>query len=524
VSHFGLFQGALGTVLVVLAVVEGRARRGLLRYAVRTALTVAAVGNIGFVVFLCFNHIGFPLHLDLMEGVVQQHVQHAAAGLPIYPRPTPGYVPLAYNPGFYLLAVPFTWIGGVTLPTLRFVAILGTLGSAIVIFLAVRDLTDSRWWGLLGAGLFAASYRAMDAYLDTAHADSWLLFSALLGTWMISRSRTRSVRVAGVVVLALAFWFKQHGALFTLAGVLYLTWREGPRNAWPYWLVAGLLGPAAYALGQAWPFGEWFHYFTWSVPSGWTELTLHTTVIRLATHVGRWYMVPCLAALAALLRAARRPGAFNEWHAAFLAGLASAAMGTLDPGSADNVFILFGGTCVLLGVAGLAAASEARAWKTIALAGVGVAFVALLYDPREMVMSSKARDAYRDLVTVLHGLEGAVYAPYQATLPSGFEVYPNMHWVALDDMTRGPHQPAGGRALALRLLESVRNPGGQAFLLNNRPLELTRPPVSSLAPSYKLARDFGDRFEPLAGTPRRFFHAWPRYLYLHVAPRPERQR
>ena len=67
---------------------------------------LAAVSAV-VLVALVVNHVAFPFHLDLMEGVVLQHARRAMHGQSIYPLPTPEYVPLAYNTLFYLLAAPF---------------------------------------------------------------------------------------------------------------------------------------------------------------------------------------------------------------------------------------------------------------------------------------------------------------------------------------------------------------------------------------------------------------------------------
>jgi hypothetical protein len=50
---------------------------------------VLAVAAIGFMIFLWFNHVTFPLHLDLMEGTILQHVKQIASSQFIYPEPTP---------------------------------------------------------------------------------------------------------------------------------------------------------------------------------------------------------------------------------------------------------------------------------------------------------------------------------------------------------------------------------------------------------------------------------------------------
>ena len=160
----------LGILLIAIEVSQSR-RKGRLANIATWALGFIAVASLFSLVFLSFNHINFPLNLDLMEGTVLQHFQRAMAFEPIYPEPTPGYVPLAYNTLLYVLAMPFGWVFGPSLFTLRLIAILGALGSGLIIYLVVKEKTRSLWWGLLAVGLFAAAYRVMDAYLDTAHSD-----------------------------------------------------------------------------------------------------------------------------------------------------------------------------------------------------------------------------------------------------------------------------------------------------------------------------------------------------------------
>ena len=123
--------------LLALGVLAAGRWQGAARVA-RAALLVAAGANILFVVFVFANHITFPLHLDLMEGTVLQHFRQIMAGQPIYPAPTPGYVPLAYNPLYYVLAVPFGWLLGADLPTRRLVVIVGWALSALILYDVVR--------------------------------------------------------------------------------------------------------------------------------------------------------------------------------------------------------------------------------------------------------------------------------------------------------------------------------------------------------------------------------------------------
>ena len=392
-----------------------------------------------------------------------------------------------------------------------------------MIFAAVRRHAHSTWWGLIAVGAFAAAYHVMDAYLDTAHSDSWMLCAALLGTYLIDSPRSKGMRVLGVVVLILSFWFKQHGAIFAIGGVLYLTWCEGWRASWPYWLVAILLGPVAYLAAVQWPFGPAFHYFTWSVPRGWSRVGMDM-VYRLARYVGVWYPAAVVCALGALANDAVRPRArLTVWDVQFLAGCASALMGALDWGSANNVFIPFGTFTLVLAMMGLAQLARRTATAQLrwvpALPSLGVACVMLplLYDPRTAIVpEAAARTAYGDLVAVVRSAGGTVYAPDIGQTEDTSLFSPAAHWVALEDMGRGPGHTPADRMRAWRVLDPVVHPGGPAFVLTNLPLERETPPISLLARYYTLQRDFGERFAALAGTPKRFNHGFPRYLYRYT--------
>ncbi len=263
--------------------------------AVRFVVISLSVVWVGVLLVLFVNHLRFPLFLDLMEGVVLQHVERLAALQPVYTAPSPEYVPLAYNVGFYVLAVPFSWVLGLSLPTLRLIAMLATIGIAALVFFILKRATGSSTWGLIGTGLFASLYVIMDSYLDTAHSDSCFVLCALAGTAMIDRWRSRGVRLLAVALLVLSFWFKQHGALFAIGGVVFLTLDEGWRKSLPYWLLAVVLGPVAYLFAGPALFGPEFHYFTYEVPSAWSEVSLRA-FLRFSAFFGLHYVWLVLAA------------------------------------------------------------------------------------------------------------------------------------------------------------------------------------------------------------------------------------
>jgi hypothetical protein len=467
------------------------------------------------VLTLFVNHLRFPLFLDLMEGTVFQHFQRAANFEPIYTEPSPEFVPLAYNVMYYLVGVPLSWLLGTSLTTLRLVSVVSAVGIGGLVFFIVNRETGSRWWGLIGSGLFAASYFVMDSYLDTAHSDSSFVLFSMAGSAVIRYHKSRWVRVQGLVLLILSFWFKQHGAIFVAGGLLFLTWDEGPLRSWPYWLTALLGGPIAYLFIGPLLFGSHFVYFTYHVPSGWSTVSLHA-MLRLGGYFFVYYTWLALASFGWVLRdlVFDRKG-LSIWHVQWAAAIGTAILGSLDYGSSNNVFIPAATWIVLCGVLGIEALDRSRLRKKVRSLSyilVVLSFSLVVFNPVDTMRSWRAADAYEDLIHLLKSLDGTVYAPTLGQLPSDYTLYPAAHWVALEDLVRGPGKNSRNHPVIMALLPDLLDHGTQRWILANYPL--TRFPwFAYLNDHYVLERDLGDRFRALRTLPGRNDHGWPRYLY-----------
>ncbi|MBZ0298993.1 MAG: hypothetical protein K8J31_04595, partial [Anaerolineae bacterium] len=507
------------TSLVVIGIsVWQQSRQRIWGQVDRYLLAGLALANLVLVIFLWVNHLNFPLNLEAMEGSVRLHVLRAASFQPIYTEPSADFVALAYNPLYYVLAAPFTWVLGDGLPTLRLVSVIGAVGAALVIFAVVRRHTGSIWWGLMAAGLFAAAYGATDYYLDTIHSDSWFLLTALLGTYLIDRSRSFSGSLAGLVLLILSFWLKQHGALFAIGGVLFLLWREGLRRGIVYGLVAALFGPALYFLAGPALFGPYFLYFTWEVPRTWSEVSL-STFRRLIRYSIKY--LPALAVASTWFTAwafLRNRKALNFWHIQFVVALFSGFMGALDPGSQNNVFIPMATWTIIMGVLGIHHAKIH--WASLSRyhvpeAALLLSFVLLIYSPPQAFRSSESQQAYADLVEMLNSLDGPVYAPDLGQLQSGYTLYPAAEGVAMEDLIRGLDIDQRYNPLMMKILQPAMQPPDQKgyLLLNNR---LGRGWfLDFLLDYYVLDTDFQDRFISLWTLPSSFSVGYPRYLYRY---------
>lgn len=483
-------------------------------------LSFVALANIVLFCIVAANHLRFPLNLEAMETTVLEHVHRAMTGLPIYTEPTAGFAPLAYTPLYYYLCAFFAQFLGLGLTTLREVTLLGTAGSAVMLYLITVRETRSKWCGLMTLGLFAASYQALDCYYDVAHRDTWLLFLILAGCYLIGYSKSRLRDAVGMLLLVAGFWMKQQGSIFVAGGLGFLLWRDLHNQAkwyqsWLSLLTTLAFGPLLYILFPTQFAGEAFHYFTWSVPYRWTGLT--TEEIRaFAELVATRFAVPAALAGAGLQLSLERGRPLGIWIFFLPIAFLSAVMATCTAGSNMNVFIPFAVWLMLSAVLTLPKLTRVLGQSYFPAIALTLAFLALVYDPTKVMVSERqANAAYVDLVQYLQHLDGPVYAPWVGQLPSGATLQTAAHWVPLEDIERGPHATRADAEFVRKILNPVLNPHvAKAYLLHNERLK-TDPLLGYIADSYVLEQDLGNRFKALDCLPRRYTGFWPRYLYRY---------
>ncbi|MHB8078202.1 MAG: hypothetical protein ACYDIE_02975 [Candidatus Krumholzibacteriia bacterium] len=523
-SHKLLLAAAL---LLALALADHLARRH--RRLGDWLLTAAAAGGVGTLAFFAYAVIRqarFPLQLECMELTVLQHAVRLASGLPVYPLPSPDFVALAYNPGLYVVLTPLIRLWGPSLTLLRLPAIAATCVLIALFGVAAWRGARSARWGLVGAALPVLALRSFDTYLTKGHSDSLMILAALGGVLLLGAGEADGRRIrrrppAGPVRLAVAalllaasFWLKQHGALPALGAGLLLLLRERRRGWLPVALLA-LCGPLAWRLAGPSLFGPDFVTSTLRVPASWSHWDLGGP-LRLARFILTWWAAPFAVAAWAWVRAVAERrlmvnAALFVWPFALLSGL----LGSLDSGSSDNVFALAGVWTLFVALRTLAAGlrRDAGPWaRQLSVGALALTVALLAHDPREWLPPSGAAAAYRDLVGVLRGLDGPLYAPWFGNPPVDVPTTSRAHWVALEDRVRGPGRREGEQPFVKAMLAPVAAAPPPAYLLTISPLEKDRI-LGWLAGAYVLQDAYGTRFDPVRELPTRFGSRTPRYLY-----------
>jgi hypothetical protein len=537
--------GAMTSAIDQLLQLDGSFRRVRTRTrAFQGGMMAYAILQSVMVVGLCLNHLGFPLSLDGLELARLDQVQRLLAGQDLYGAPSANAVALVSTPLYPYFCAPIVALFGPNLASLRLVSLVGLGSCGLLLFVALRRKLASYWWATIGLGLFAAAYGSLNHSLDAAHPDSWLLAMILLGALLVDLGRSRRRNLLGVGCFLLAFWLKQHGALFVGAGLVYVTWRQGWRRSWEVWLLVAT-SIVIYGLGPE-IFGPEFHAATGWQPQSWVDFR-PATLLRLLGFTARYYPILAIGAITAtgraLLQSDRPP---SIWSFLFPAAVLSGFLGALDSRSLNNIFAPLVLWYILAGLIGLRAMTQRFTYRDrwqLRLVALGLSFGLLLYNPFSLMVSAQASIAYDDLLTTLDQLPNPVYVPALGPLPI-VNLSVRAPVEAIEGLVRSwPVAPRDNPLLQTLLGPALGQPGTYLLLTHNRdltdrrdsqprsassqtlPRQLDRQPDRILSPwidRYFLAVDFGDRFRALR-TPDRFGQPqWPRYLLqASLSPRPQ---
>jgi hypothetical protein len=167
------------------------------------------------------RRFSFPYDLEWMEGGVADHVLRILSGKQLYVEPSLDFIPYTYTPLYFYTGALFSLLLGDGYLPLRLISILATLGGFALVFMLVRRETGSGLYGMVGAGLMAATYVVSGTWFDLARADSLFLLLLLASIVLLRFSEEPvSLFLAGLL-MSLSFLTKQTAAFMAVAMSIY---------------------------------------------------------------------------------------------------------------------------------------------------------------------------------------------------------------------------------------------------------------------------------------------------------------
>ena len=404
-------------------------------------LVAAAVWYIGSYLAVALARIGYPFELEWMEGAVADHVRRILSGKALYVSPSLEFVPFIYAPLYFYVSAGLAKVIGFSLLPLRLVSFVSSLACFALIYAFVRRETGSRFYGLIAAGLFAATFRAAGAWLDIARADSLFLALLLAGMYLARFGRSMIALAAAGALFALSFHTKQT-ALFVvlpvMLGLLIMRRLRALAFVGAFGVLAGGAVPVLNSL-----YHGWYYYYVFDLPAHGTLLKL--PLWQFWTRDLLW-TVPVACVLAVVLLARRRADlerGVRLFYILALAGMVAAAWsGRVHRGGYDNALLpAYAGLAILsvLGAWTLVRQPEATAAQhRVAAAVVFLACIAqfgrLWYNPAAQIPSLQDKQAGTNLVAALARFPGDVFMPKHGYLPGLAGKEPFVHQMAFTDV------------------------------------------------------------------------------------------
>ncbi len=403
---------------------------------VTNAVTVlAALYAASFLVCVAIR-LTFGFELSWMESGMQAMTARLDAHQSIYAAPSPSYVPFIYPPLYYVAAHAIeraapALVGAVAM---RLLSLASTLGTLLVLWLALGKRAVSLRWRLLLVALFLSFYGRFDFWHDTSRVDS--LFVLLLFASFALLLEGRSIRSAVLAGFAggLAILTKQPAVPLLLACGAVVAFTAGdPRRVLAMVGVAGACAVAGLAaLGEIG--NPWFYYYVVTVPSVHPWLPRHLlggvvfvllTMPLFLLAVGR-----LLRERAAMMSLRPTPASVPQrWALAFVVTAAIMSVLHLKQGASMNFFqplVPIG----IMAVAPFLAQLGSRRAEALLLAQ----FLVLVYNPLAAIPTARDWQAGFELLGTVRGVPGDVFLPQFPSYLAQAGKAPVAHAVAVCDV------------------------------------------------------------------------------------------
>ena len=462
---------------------------------VRLALALVSIGSMLVFAKLVAGRLFYPLELDCIEGVMMDHVARLAHGQPIFVAPTLHFVPLAYMPLLAFLASLLARVFGPAFWEPRLVSVISVVALSSIIARAVWLDTRKALLALAAPAIYLFSMGLTGNCHDVGRPDSLMLALAFGGLLMLRQTTGRSGAIAAALLLATAFFAKQHAMWFAFAGGAHLLWNDR-RRFLPFALTLLVAAGGTYAVLTAW-LGRWFPFFTWEVPHDWSEVSQARILHYIgAGLLGSLAMLTLPAILAYFLNRRIARDASGVWVFAALAAIGTGLMATLDPSAYLHVLMP---TVVAFSILGpialdalggqLAAGGRAGAARTLPAAMLLLQFVPLVYPIKTQRPHPHGPSAHAEFVARVSALPGGVLMPYHGFYTSEAGKGTSLHIIPLDDIVRAHRNWLLKKdpLFLARMMAPLATGPGRPAIVTDVPLEKSGALWAAIAPGYRLA-------------------------------------
>jgi len=453
---------------------------------------------------LALLRISYPYELEWMEGSMVDHVQRILDGKSLYVAPSLDFVPFAYPPLYFQLCAALAHVTGPGFLPLRLLSLMASLGVFALLILLVRRETGKWSYGLLAAGVFAATYRACGAWLDVGRVDSLLVLLLLAAAYVLRSQEGRRGTVVSGVLLALAVLTKQTALFVAVPLLLFVGLVQRERLLWmllPFLAVAG-----GVVLTLTVSTDGWFWYYTYVQPSHhavWLHLVPYVLAHDLLATMG-------IAAIAAVLWFCASPGRPRLFYGLFTLGM---TLATLAPrlkagGYENNLIPLYAVLSILLGLAAARWAERSRGAKTIVYAACLGQLLLLLYNPARCIPTENDRLDGQRLIRQMAAFPGEILLFSHGYLPTLAGKHSTASSIAISDLLCGGETRAQAQMLS-DFRNALQNHRYSAIILDDDdPLGWKEIALSRYYSKTGPMMDSSRVFWPVSGYPTR-----PEWIY-----------
>ena len=374
------------------------------------ALILASLFILSFV-YVAFLSMGYPFHIEWMEGHMLDAVQRVRDGKGIYVEPSLEFIPYLYTPYYYYAVAFVSLFTGVDFFAARLLSTLSALGVGGILYFWVKREGGSWLHGIIAAGLFFATYKLSGRWLDLSRIDSLFLLLTLGGLYAFFHWQGRRGELAAAGLLAAAFFTKQ-SALIAVAPVMAVFLFLEPRRT----LFTGSVMAALIVAGVAllhFNSNGWSSFYMFELPS-YHRFDGRYIYSFWTKGLPRPQVVVILLSLLALLYMWSRDRRKALRYAGLLTGLILCSyIMRINSWSYINVYIPAHAVLALFTGLSLPFLAQSKqkilqlCWPLL----ISAHFLSLTYNPNQLIPSDEARAEGEKFLKDLAQVQGDVFIP-----------------------------------------------------------------------------------------------------------------